>query len=241
MFQMPEQYYLHKKFDVKSIIPKGIKYNEKKRMQDNVKQVKLDWQLSGEQVPSRIDDEINCKVIMFFSIELTSLKHASFIADLLQRHLKGFVILRLYDREAEVYSFAIKRLHATQKNEIVIEELFLTNKLPLVYAHTMKNLLQTYVTYEAVNNKLDKYNFYLEVATKAFIISQAKSFQRFEKLLNHNQHWLDKNVTKKMLERYKTLVELKNMATRQMATSEKIKLNAEIKKHLNYLNSLLEE
>lgn len=240
MFQMPEQYYLHKEFDVKSIIPKGIKYNEKKRMQDNVKQVKLEWQLSGEQVPSREDDEINCKVIMFFSIELVSIKHAPFIANLLQHHLKGFVILRLYDNEAEVYSFAIKRLHATQKDEIVVEELFLTNKLPLVYTHTMKNLLQTYTTYDAVNNKFDKYNFYLEVATKAFIISHAKSFQQFEKLLNCNQHWLDKNVTKKMLDRYKALVELKNMATRQMATNEKIKLNAEIKEQLTYLNSLLE-
>lgn len=240
MFQMPEQYYLHKEFDVKSIIPKGIKYNEKKRMQDNVKQVKLEWQLSGEQVPSREDDEINCKVIMFFSIELTNLKHASFIANLLQHHLKGFVILRLYDREAEVYSFAIKRLHATQKNEIVIEELFLTNKLPLVYTHTMKNLLQIYTTYDAVNNKLDKYNFYLEVATKAFIISHAKSFQRFEALLNRNQLWMDKNLTKDILMRYKQVVDLKNIATQQTKTSDKLKLNTEIKHQLSYLNSLLE-
>lgn len=240
MFQMPEQYYLHKEFDVKSIIPKGLKYNEKKRMQENVKQVKLEWQLSGEQVPSHVDDEINCKIIMFFSIELTSLKYASFIANLLQHHLKGFVILRLYDREAEVYSFAIKRLHTIQKDEIVIDELFITNKLPLIYTHTMKNLLQNYATYGAINNKLDKYNFYLEVATKAFIISHANSFQQFEKLLNRNQLWLDKNVTKKMLERYKALVELKNMATRQMVTNDKIKLNAEIKEQLIYLNSLLE-
>lgn len=241
MFQMPKQYYLHKEFDVKSIIPKGIKYNEKKRMQDNVKKVMLEWQLSGEQVPSREDDEINCKVIMFFSIELTTLKHAPFIVNLLQHHLKGFVILRLYDKEAEVYSFAIKRLHAIQKDEIVIEELFLTNKLPLLYTHAMKNLLQTYATYDAVNNKLNKYNFYLEITTKAFIISHAKSFQQFEKLLNCNQHWHDKNVTQKILKRYECLVELKNLATRQMSTSEKIKLNAEIKEQLTYLNSLLEE
>lgn len=240
MFQMPEQYYLHKEFDVKSIIPKGIKYNEKKRMQDNVKQVKLEWQLSGEQVPSREDDEINCKVIMFFSIELTSLKHASFIANLLQHHLKGFVILRLYDNEAEVYSFAIKRLHAIQKDEVVIEESYLTNKLPLVYTHTTKNLLESYTTFDAIQNKFDKYSVYLEVATKVFIISHTKAFQRFEAILNHRQLWLDKMLLQNLLIHYKQLVDLKNAVLQQTKVNEKIKMNAEIKQQLNYLNSLLE-
>lgn len=237
---MPEQYYLYKQFDVKSIIPKGLKPNEKKRMQDHIKQVSLDWQLVGEQVPSREDDEINCKVIMFFSIELINIKHASFIANLLQHHLKGFVILRLYDKEAEVYSFAIKRLHAIQKDEIVIEESYLTNKLPLIYTHTTKNLLKAYTTYDAIQNKLDKYNIYLEIVTKAFIISHAKSFQSFEALLNRNQLWMDKNLTKDTLMRYKQLADLKNIATQQTKTSDKLKLNAEIKHLLNYLNSLLE-
>jgi len=240
MFQVPEEYQLNRVFDVKSVIPKILKPNDRKRMRENIKQVTLEWQLNGENIPSRVDEQVNCQVIMFFSIELTDIKHAAFIAKILQHELKSFAIVRLYDTTSEVYAFALKRLHAVQKDDVVVEEEYLTNSLPIAITHTEKRMLMTYTTFGAIQNRLDKYNVYVEIATKAYIVSHNKAFTRASEVLQHPTIWLNKQQVQQLLQLYIKLVELRKNATQQTKTSDKIAVNEEIKQQLNKLNKLLE-
>ncbi|MGY4798133.1 DUF4391 domain-containing protein [Lysinibacillus fusiformis] len=240
MFQMPAEYYLHREIDVKSIIPPTLKPNDKKRLRENIQKVTLEWQLNGESIPSRVDEHVNCQVIMFFTIELTNIKHAAFIAQTLQRALKGFVILRFYDVTAEAYSFALKRLHAVQKDEVVVEEEFLTNPLPLIVTHAEKQQLIQYTTFKALQNKFDKYNVYVEMAVKAYIVSHKKAYTQAEALLQHPTLWLNKQHVQSLLMLYVKLVELRKQVTQQTKTAEKIALNTVIKQQMNQLQALLE-
>lgn len=240
MFKIPIEYQLNREIDVKSVIPKSVKANDKKRMRENIKQVVLEWQLNGEKIPSRLDDQVNCRVIMFFSIELTNIKHAAFIASILQYELKGFVILRFYDVTSEVYSFAKKRLHVVQKDEVVVEEEFLTNTLPVVITHMEKQQLIKFTAFEAIQNKLDKYNVYVEIATKAYIVSHQKVYTQATQILQHRTIWLKKQQVQQLLDIYVQLVKLRIQATQQIKTTEKIAINAAIKQQINQLNELLE-
>jgi len=240
MFQMPVEYYLNREFAVKSIIPKDLKPNDKKRMRENIKKVTLEWQLNGEAVPSRVDDDINCQVIMFFSIELTNIKHAAFLAKILQEELKGFVILKMFDSTTEVYSFALKRLHAVQKDEVVVEELYLSNAVPRVITHIDKQLLIKFTNFDLVHNKLDKYNYYVELAAKVYIITHSKTYAQFKEFLYHNTLWLNKELVQRLLSAYIVLVNLKKIATQQLKTNDKIEVNSKIKEQLNELNRLME-
>ena len=52
MFELPDAYKLDVNVDLKDFIPKDLKPNDKKRIKDAVKYVKLEYQIAGEEIPS---------------------------------------------------------------------------------------------------------------------------------------------------------------------------------------------
>ena len=65
MFNIPEHYKMDVKLTLKDFIPKDLKPEDKKRIKDAVKEVRLMYQIAGEEIPSVINDEYRCEVIPF--------------------------------------------------------------------------------------------------------------------------------------------------------------------------------
>ena len=55
MFNLPEYYRTDVKLALKDFIPKDIKPEDKKRIKDAVKEVRLMYQIAGEEIPLMLD------------------------------------------------------------------------------------------------------------------------------------------------------------------------------------------
>lgn len=52
MFGLPDTYRIDVNVALKDFIPKDLKPNDKKRIKDAVKSVRLEYQIAGEEIPS---------------------------------------------------------------------------------------------------------------------------------------------------------------------------------------------
>lgn len=57
MFNLPSDYEVNKKFDIKMFTSSKLTPKEKKYFKDNVVQIELKYQITGEDIGSFIDDE----------------------------------------------------------------------------------------------------------------------------------------------------------------------------------------
>ena len=57
MFDLPDIYRVDVNVALKDFIPKDLKLNDKKRIKDAVKSVKLEYQIAGEEIPSVNNEE----------------------------------------------------------------------------------------------------------------------------------------------------------------------------------------
>ena len=88
MFDLPDTYRIDVKVALKDFIPKDLKPNDKKRIKDTVKSVRLDYQIAGEEIPSVNNEEYRCQVIQFYDIEVANIKDANFLASTYQNLIK---------------------------------------------------------------------------------------------------------------------------------------------------------
>ena len=82
------------------------------------------------------------------------------------------------------YSFADKRLNKQNEKEIVIENEYLTDKLPLNYQNDLKTLFSLYIDYETILNRNNKHSYYLEMMTKAFLVFHQGIYADAQKMLD---------------------------------------------------------
>jgi len=139
MFNLPDEYSINKQMAISTMIPKDIKPNERKRLREGLLQIELTDQIQGEAIPSVIDEDVNCQVIIFLNVKLKTIISAQFIASVLQEKIKPFCVIRFYDQVNEVYSFAHKRLSKLDSEDIVIDNMFLTKSMPLAINDEQKN------------------------------------------------------------------------------------------------------
>lgn len=128
MFNIPDRYRVDVNVALKDFIPKDLKPNDKKRIKDAVRNVKLEYQIAGEEIPSVIDAEYRCQVIQFYDMEVANIKDANFLAATYQNLIKPLCVIHIHDAKDEVYSMAIKRLSQTDDMQVVIEQSLLTDK-----------------------------------------------------------------------------------------------------------------
>lgn len=236
MFDLPDIYRVDVNVALKDFIPKDLKLNDKKRIKDAVKSVKLEYQIAGEEIPSVNNEEYQCQVIQFYDIEVANIKDANFLAVTYQNLIKPLCVIHMHDAKDEVYSLAIKRLNQTDDMQIVIEQSLLTSKYMMGVPDSNRDRLLSYLNYAKLKNKVDKVQFYKELFYKAYMLENERAYIHTDKLLDGNS-WYDADRTAGICQKYVELVTFRGRLKTAVTNAEKMKLNKEIKTEIQVLES----
>lgn len=237
MFDLPDTYKVDVKVALKDFIPNDLKPNDKKRIKDAVKSVRLDYQIAGEEIPSVNNEEYRCQVMQFYDIEVVNIKDANFLASTYQNLIKPLCVIHMHDMKDEVYSMAVKRLSQTDDMQIVVEQTLLTDKYMLGIPDSNRDRFMAYMNYSTVKNKIDKVQLYKEWFYKAYMVVNEKAYIHTDKLLDGNT-WYDSDRTARICQKYVELVTSRGRLKAAVTNAEKIKLNKEIKTEIYQLTEL---
>lgn len=235
MFNIPERYRTNVKVALKDFMPIDLKPNDKKRVRDAIKSVKLVYQIAGEEIPSVVDENYRCQVIQFYDIELEDIKDANFLASTYQNLIKPFCIIRMHDAKDEVYSLAIKRLNQLEEMQIVLEQSLVTPKYILNVPDSSRNKFFQYVDFMQVKNKRDKVSMYKEWFYKAYMLQNEKAYANVDAVLEGN-FWFDTGRTTQIVQKYMELVKLRESLKKATTNVERMKVNKSIKTAIQELD-----
>ena len=236
MFDLPDTYRVDVKVALKDFIPKDLNPNDKKRIKDAVKSVRLDYQIAGEEIPSVNNEEYRCQVIQFYDIEVANIKDANFLAFTYQNLIKPLCVIHMHDTKDEVYSMAVKRLSQTDYMQIVVEQTLLTDKYMLGIPDSNRDRFMAYMNYSTVKNKIDKVKLYKEWFYKAYMVVNEKAYIHTDKLLDGNI-WYDSDRTARICQKYVELVTSRGRLKTAVTNSERMQINKEIKLEIQALDS----
>lgn len=236
MFDIPDTYRVDVKVALKDFIPKDLKPNDKKRIKDAVKSVRLDYQIAGEEIPSVNNEEYRCQVIQFYDIEVANIKDANFLASTYQNLIKPLCVIHMHDTKDEVYSMAVKRLSQTDDMQIVLEQTLLTDKYMLGIPDSNRDRFMAYMNYSTVKNKINKVQLYKEWFYKAYMVVNEKAYIHTDKLLDGNT-WYDSDRTARICKKYVELVTSRGKLKTAVTNAERMKINKKIKIEIQALDS----
>ena len=236
MFDLPDTYKVDVKVALKDFIPNDLKPNDKKRIKDAVKSVRLDYQITGEEIPSVTNEEYRCQVIQFYDIEVANIKDANFLASTYQNLIKPLCVIHMHDTKDEVYSMAVKRLSQTDDMQIVVEQTLLTDKYMLGIPDSNRDRFMAYMNYSTVKNKIDKVKLYKEWFYKAYLVVNEKAYIHTDKLLDGNI-WYDSDRTARICQKYVELVTSRGKLKTAVTNAERMKINKEIKTEVQALDN----
>lgn len=234
MFDLPEQYKMEVKIAIKDFIPKDLKPETKKRIKEAVKEVELAYQITGEEIPSVMNEEYRCQAIQLYDIGVHSIKEAAFIANTYQKIIKSLCILRIHDSVKEVYSFALKRLSQIEDNEIVLTDTEYTESFHIILQDVKRDKFLKYMCYDNIINKTNKVNYYFEMYAKEYMIQHEKAYVNIEMILN-KPIWYNSIRTRYVYSLIKAIVDKKEQTSRENSNAEKVKINQKIKDTINQL------
>lgn len=229
MFNLPEKYKINKKIATRNFINKDLNVDEKKKIKSMLKNIILSYQLSGDEIPSVIDEYNNCQVIMFLDIEIDNIKSASYIANIIQPQLKCLAVLNIFDKNMQRYFFANKRLSMQDKNEIVITETTSTKESSLYFYEKWRECLEENLSFENIILKENKITFYKEMMTKSIIINNDDLNINKDKLLK-SVIWYNPRKVQDIFKNIKNIEKCKLQAKTIKETNERVMVNKEIKK-----------
>lgn len=228
MFGLDDKYKLNKKIEVKTFIKKEFNVSDKKRLKESLKNVTLAYQLVGEDIPSIINEEYNCQVILFLDVEINNIKNASFVGGIIQSEIKSLCIMKIHDKNTQRYYFAEKRLNLQDNNNVIIENIVITKESSIFFFDDWVERLEDYLKFSNIILKENKLFFYREMMTKAFIISELNFDLEGNKLLESNL-WYNSRKVKELLINLKEIEKLKLQLKKIKDTKEKVSINKEIK------------
>lgn len=238
MFDLPDTYRVDVKVALKDFIPKDLKPNDKKRIKDAIRFVRLDYQIAGEEIPSVNNEEYRCQVIQFYDIEVANIKDANFLASTYQNLIKPLCVIHMHDTKDEVYSMAVKRLRQTDNMQIVIEQALLTDKYMLGTPDRNRDRLMAYMNYATLKNRIDKVQLYKEWFYKAYMVVNEKAYIHTDKLLDGNT-WYDSDRTARICQKYVELVISRSKLKTAVTNAERMKINKEIKTEVHELTECI--
>jgi hypothetical protein len=168
-FALPSAWLIHKPIPVNQFFTSGMDKQKKKKLRQSIKSIQLMGQIAGEEIPSLINEDINCQVILFLSVTVNDRKDMPSVGTLLQESIKPFSVIMMEDIKGNTsFCFALKRLHRQDKEQILLEHGFfwesseLKPNLPFLYEH--------------IHQRTNKYLFYLELYTRHFILARENSW-----------------------------------------------------------------
>ena len=238
MLNIPEKYKIELEVKLKDFIPKELNQNDKRRIKDVIKSVRMTYQIAGEEIPSLVNEEYRCQVIQFYEIELENVKDANFIANTYQSLIKPLCVIRLYDSKDEVFSFADKRLSQTEENQIVVEDVYLSQRYPYRLPGEGIGKFYEYLAFDKIKNNTDKLAFYREWMYKIYILENKAAFAEVELLLK-NDAWYSAAHAITIYHKYVELVRARDEVTKAQTNTEKIKANKAVKIAKDSLNEEL--
>lgn len=236
MFGLLDTYRVNVCVALKDFIPKDLRSNDKKRIKDAIRSVRLDYQIAGEEIPSVNNEEYRCQVIQFYDIEVANIKDANFLASTYQNLIKPLCVIHMHDTKDEVYSMAVKRLSQTDDMQIVVEQTLLTDKYMLGIPDSNRDRFMAYMNYATVKNKNDKVQLYKEWFYKAYMIVNEKAYIHTDKLLDGNT-WYDSERTARICQKYVELVTFRGKLKTAVTNAERMQINKEIKTEIQALDS----
>lgn len=208
MLGLPKKYEQRKKFNKKLFIPKDENLNIKKKIKDNLLKISLVGQVQGDEIPSFINENFNASVLMFIEVEIDNIKNAKFLNEIFQELLKAFVVIQFYDyRGNNVYGFGYKRLNKNDKNEIVLENSFVSEVFTVELFDETSELFEEYINFSNIKNTNNKLSFYEEMMVKAYVISNKELWSKWEKILKSNI-WYNHSKINKI---FKLLMQVKDI------------------------------
>lgn len=234
MFKVDEKYLIDKDFKPGDFVVKDLSRSDKKKLKETIKKATLKYQIKGEEIPSLIDETYNYQVIMFFEIELNSIKSANYINNLLQKEvIKAPCVFKFYDISSCCYAFADKRLSKQEEEVVVVDNSFTTSPQP-------NNTVQdSRLFYENIKNKNNKRSFYTELMVKSYVLDNTKLIQDLTTVFDTSL-WYDEY---KKLNFFKQLRELQTLKLQQSKTviaQEKVQLNSRMKKLIEEIRKYYE-
>lgn len=237
MFNLPDKYKVGKKIPMKDFIPKDFKPDMKRKIKDSIKSVILTHQIMGEDIPSVVNEEQNCQVIQFYDFELSDMKKAIFIANLYQDIIKAPCVLRLYDANNEVYSFALKRLNQNDSSQIIVTDKVLTPAYPVLLPSADKNTLLGELSFDNITNKDNKVSFYFEIYFRTYVLTNKKVYADIKTFLQ-KPIWYSTNKAKEVYALLCDVASNKEKVQKTVSNAEKIQLNQKIRELISELDKV---
>lgn len=237
MFSLPEKYKKDSKIPAKPFLGE-LTAAEKKRFQANAEEIRILYQIEGYDIPSVVNDDYNCQAIAFLAVTLKDIKSASFIGRVIQKQTKILCVIRFCDGESECYCFADKRLNKQDENEIILENIYITDAVTLKFTSDTKTLFNLYIDYEMILNRDNKHAYYMEMMTKAFLVFNENLLKDSVRLLD-SKLWYNEEKTMKCFGLLNALKQLRASSAKTAEIEERGKINKEIKEILNKLEELI--
>ncbi|QGG48035.1 DUF4391 domain-containing protein [Heliorestis convoluta] len=241
MLDIPSRYKIDKTFSIKTFITADLTPKEKKRFKEEVIEIKLSHQIAGEEIPSFVNDEYDCQVILFFTVQLKKLKYANFVGPIIQGLVKSLCVIEFYDHSSQqVYCFSHKRLNIQDKSQIVVEETVYSSLTSMQFTDEINGLLKEYIAYDNIYNRGNKLDFYLEMMIKAYIISNLSLWSGTRALLASNV-WYNRDTMLKLYHGLKEVEQRKKELKSARTIAEQSTINAKLKKSYAQFKEMMEK
>jgi hypothetical protein len=229
MLAIPSRYEIDKAFSVNTFISADLSKKEKKRFKETVVDIKLSYQIIGEDIPSFVNDEYNCQAILFFDVCLTELKNAVFAGNIIQRLVKPLCVIRFYDHsDKQMFCFCHKRLNMNDDTQIVVEDMVYSCPISSQYKDRANVLVRRYAEFDKILNRGNKLDFYLEMMVKTYIISNFSIWSRMDTVLA-SKVWYNRDDMLKLYSGLKRAVQLKGEQKAAKTVAEAARINFELK------------
>ena len=214
------------------VLPEYLELKERKKLKEQIENIKVISQISDEDIPNFINEEYMYKTIMLIEIKVKEIKKLNSYIEILHRLFKAPTIIKITDIRCNyLYSFSLKRLNKNNTEDIITYDIINTE----IY----DELFSTYKFENFVNNILNqnnKYEYYYELMLKNYIEINKKylSNEILNKLSNSKIFYnIDKMVN--LYTNLKELIKLYNEYEKSNILSQKIELKKEIDIKLNLI------
>lgn len=234
MIELPDVHRVEnagKRLNLKHFFPPTMTPAARRRLRECLKKAVLTHQIVGESIPSLITDHYRCNAILFLDLELSDIRHKDFVSTTVQPLLKELAVLHCYDASGvqHALSFAHKRLSQTDAAEIVLEDHYCTESHADLREFTALRL-------DALLNRNNKRDLYLEAMAKAFLIDHPKVFIGAEALLAAPL-WYHGDSIARLFTQLTGIHHLKQVKERLKLQAEKAAANKQIKEAIETLKA----
>jgi hypothetical protein len=212
---------------------------ERSWLKKKLKNATLCDQIAGEVIPSRLDGEYNCQVILTMSMDVVDMAEFGRLAELLQVLTKPLFVFRLTDGKVERYSFALKRLSKADAGEVVVEEAHATPEYSVVIPDNNGEVWRSAVDFTRVRNRSDKLAAYREWSARAYIASRTHLYSKTSALLA-SARWYEADFAATVFDAYTDLERLAREAGKSRTLKDRTRINQAVRGILDRLDKTLQ-